>query len=209
MFRLTFYFLFFITLIPHNNNILDDLYMDVHKALTSQAAYAPLSPPSNQSHPSDLSYPSGSSLLFQTESSENVEIDPGSLEDLVGKEAQNIITKQHNNVHLPTQNERYTEEPITSLNSFQMKEIRLTDQMNHMIWNVSLGDIHDQMNEDCCTHLRNPPQGQLMLDDPNVQLSIDNFLSTLSASQDVYTAVQQNTIQQFPEYKMLSFDQVK
>ena len=45
--------------------------------------------------------------------------------------------------------------------------------------------------------------------DPDLLLSILNFIANLNASQDVYTKNRSNFQRRCPEVKMLSFDQVR
>jgi hypothetical protein len=78
-----------------------------------------------------------------------------------------------------------------------------------MIKNASLGDVHDGLSAKARLRLKNPPQEHLLIDNPDLLLSINIFMSTLRASQDTYNAVRQNILQRYPDSTILSYDQVK
>jgi rRNA maturation protein Nop10 len=55
----------------------------------------------------------------------------------------------------------------------------------------------------------NPPNEVLVLDDLDVKLSIQNFLSVSNASEGTYELIRQNTLERYPDSQMLSHYQVE
>ena len=148
--------------------------------------------PTNQPPPSDSS-------------DHDDDADPGSLGAFqpVGENPPTL----DNEPDLP--NLRNSDEEQEGHNSFQIDEIQLTEQLNSMLRNASLGDVHDALKEGVHERLKNPLQECLQLDDPDLRLSIDVFMSTLNASQDTYMAVRQSIMRRYPDSQILSYDQVK
>ena len=57
---------------------------------------------------------------------------------------------------------------------------------------------------------RNPQEiSSSPLDDPNLLLSISNYVANLNASQDIYTKSRLNIQRRNPDMKILSYDQVQ
>jgi hypothetical protein len=91
----------------------------------------------------------------------------------------------------------------------RIEEIQIMNELIKLIQNANLGDDHCGLGPDFIFHLRNPPEYSLTLDDPDVRLSIDVYLATTNASQEVYNAVREGVLRRYPDSQMLSFDRVK
>ncbi|KZP29720.1 hypothetical protein FIBSPDRAFT_815810 [Athelia psychrophila] len=73
--------------------------------------------------------------------------------------------------------------------------------------NASLdGGIEDA---DLLNRIRNPPEYQLTVDDPDLRLSLDIFLAIGNASEETYTSVCRALQRRYPESELLSYYKVK
>ena len=123
--------------------------------------------------------------------------DPGSLED------------QQTHDGGPLGQQPHDPESDSEVNRFQHEEIILTDKAIQIIRSASLGDVHDGLSENARYYLQNPPQEPVLLDDPDLRLSIDVYMATENASEDTYHNVRQSILRRYPDSKILSLDKVK
>jgi hypothetical protein len=63
-------------------------------------------------------------------------------------------------------------------------DLKIAHEFINALHNASLDD--EDLPEEVFTRLRHPLQHPLDIDDPDIRLSIDLFLSTSNASQDTY-----------------------
>ena len=73
--------------------------------------------------------------------------------------------------------------------------------------NASLDD--ENLPEDVLARLRHPLEHPLDIDNPDIRLSVELFLSIGNASQDTYTSARAAVLRRHPNDPILSFDQVK
>lgn len=69
--------------------------------------------------------------------------------------------------------------------------------------------LDENLPDEVLTHLQHPTQEPLDIDDPDIRLSIDLFLSVGNASQETYTSVRAAILRRYPDSLLLSFDQAK
>jgi hypothetical protein len=139
------------------------------------------------------------------------DIDAGSLADQ--QLNQRDPFDDHTNTRHPAENrlnqpdlEQDIEEEFAHI---RMEEIRITHQLIQLIQKASLGDAHDSLDAKSIDRIRNPPEQVLTVEDPDLRLSIDIYLSVGSASQDTYNSIRENICRRYPDSQMLSHDQVK
>jgi hypothetical protein len=65
------------------------------------------------------------------------------------------------------------------------------------------------LSEEALFRLRNPPQHELTLDNPDEKYSIKQFLTSMNSSQTTYQSFHENHNEHFPEHPMLSWDRLK
>lgn len=86
-------------------------------------------------------------------------------------------------------------------------DLKIAREFINGLRNASLDD--ENLPEDVLARLRHPLEEPLDIDDPDIRLSIDLFLSVSNASQQTYTSVRDAILRRYPESLVLSFDQVK
>ncbi|KAJ3846101.1 hypothetical protein EV368DRAFT_11081, partial [Lentinula lateritia] len=85
--------------------------------------------------------------------------------------------------------------------------IRIVQEFVHGIRAAKLDD--GLLNEDIVYRLRNPTEGLVDISDPDVRLSLDIYLATASASEEVYNQTRSAIIRRFPDSSILSLHEVK
>lgn len=65
------------------------------------------------------------------------------------------------------------------------------------------------LDKECINRLKFPIEAQLLIDNPDVRLSIELYLALDVASQDTYGAVRKAILHRYPHSMVLSFDQVR
>ena len=65
------------------------------------------------------------------------------------------------------------------------------------------------MDPDSVEHMRNPPCEKLVIDNPDLCLSLDIFLAISHASNETYKLVRDAIIRSYPDLEILSLDQIK
>jgi hypothetical protein len=88
-----------------------------------------------------------------------------------------------------------------------IEDLKIACEFINGLRNASLDN--EDLPEDVLTRLRHPLEQPLDIDDPDIRLSIDLFLSISNASQDTYTSVRAAILRRHPDNLILSFDQVK
>ena len=91
----------------------------------------------------------------------------------------------------------------------QIEELQATRTLTSCIRGARLGDIYCKLDADVLMHLRNPPSTPLVIEDPDLRLSIDIYLATTNSSQDTYNQVRDGIIRRYPDCGILSFASVK
>jgi len=91
----------------------------------------------------------------------------------------------------------------------QMEELWQTNKLIELIRNAELGDTHCKLGPHFVHRLRNPPEYPLIINDPDLRLSIDVYLATTNASQETYNSVRQSVYRRYPDSTIISFDRVK
>ena len=89
------------------------------------------------------------------------------------------------------------------------EDIKLALQFITQIQNASLDDVRMQLDTDVLNHLCHPPQEEMELDDPNLQLALDLFLAVSNSSQETYHSVHKAILHCYPQEDMLTYDQIK
>lgn len=69
--------------------------------------------------------------------------------------------------------------------------------------------LEDHLDETALNQIRNPPEEQLTLDNPDDRYSIDVFLSITTASEATYNAIRLATLRRYPDSEMLTYHKVK
>ncbi|KAI0054811.1 hypothetical protein BV25DRAFT_1873269 [Artomyces pyxidatus] len=88
-----------------------------------------------------------------------------------------------------------------------IEDIEVARTFIKLLENASLDD--NKLNPDTLERLRNPPHSPPDLDNPDLRLALDIFLSVSNASQETYNSVRAGIKRRYPDSKMLSFDQIK
>jgi len=91
----------------------------------------------------------------------------------------------------------------------QIEEIAIAQQFIQLIRTASFSDEHDNMDPYYLDRLCNPPNEVLVIDNPDIKLSIKQFLSLSNASEDAYESTRQNIMERFPDCQMLSLHEVE
>jgi hypothetical protein len=77
------------------------------------------------------------------------------------------------------------------------------------IEHVKNSSLKDYLDQDTIDQLRNPPEEELTLDDPDHRYSIKVFLAITTASEATYNAVDLATLRRYPDIGMLTYYKVK
>jgi len=77
------------------------------------------------------------------------------------------------------------------------------------IEHVKNASLADYLNEDAIYQIRNPPENELNLDDPDERYSIDVFLAVTTASEATYNNIRLATLRRYPDSHMLTYHKVK
>jgi hypothetical protein len=85
-------------------------------------------------------------------------------------------------------------------------DIRISMNFIEYVKNASLKDYLD---EDAIYQIRNPPENELNLDDPDDRYSIDVFLAVTTASEATYNSIRLATLRRYPDSHMLTYHKVK
>lgn len=88
-----------------------------------------------------------------------------------------------------------------------MDDLRVARDFINGLHAASLDD--ENLPNEVLEHLRHPIQEPLDIDDPDIRLSIDLFLSVSNASQETYSSVRAAILRRYPNSQILSFHQVK
>ncbi|KAK2459237.1 hypothetical protein APHAL10511_008745 [Amanita phalloides] len=96
---------------------------------------------------------------------------------------------------------------LPSSDTIHLREIKNSLKFVELLQSASLE--YDGFDSEDLNRLRNPPQEQLKIDDPDLRLSLDIFFATMNASQDTYNSVWNAILRRYPDNGILSFDQVK
>jgi hypothetical protein len=93
--------------------------------------------------------------------------------------------------------------------TIHVEDLQITHQFIQIIKAASFGDEHDKMDPYYLERMHNPPNEALVLDDPDVKLSIQNFLAVSNASEMTYESIRKNILKRYPDSQMLSLHQVE
>jgi hypothetical protein len=77
------------------------------------------------------------------------------------------------------------------------------------IEHVKNASLEDYLDKEAIYRLRNPPEHELTLDDPDDRYSIDVFLAVTTASEATYDAIRLATLRRYPDSGMLTYHRVK
>ncbi|KAJ7458068.1 hypothetical protein FB451DRAFT_1341823 [Mycena latifolia] len=88
-----------------------------------------------------------------------------------------------------------------------LPEVKIAQAFINALKSASLDD--ENLEPHVLDSLRHPIQQILTADDPDLRLSITNFVSLSNASEQAYTDVRKNILQRFPDCEMLSHYMVK
>jgi hypothetical protein len=77
------------------------------------------------------------------------------------------------------------------------------------IEHVKNSSLRDYLDQDAIDRLRNPPEEELTLDDPDHRYSIEVFLAVTTASEATYNAIRLATLSRYPDSGMLTYYKVK
>jgi hypothetical protein len=77
------------------------------------------------------------------------------------------------------------------------------------IEHVKNASLEEYLDKEAIYQLRNPPEHELTLDDPNDRYSINVFLAVTTASEAIYNAIRLATLRQYPDSAMLTYHKVK
>ncbi|CDO76955.1 hypothetical protein BN946_scf184685.g1, partial [Trametes cinnabarina] len=98
----------------------------------------------------------------------------------------------------------------------EMEEVPVTmDDMKRaldfikLLKGASLDSVHAGLSAETRNQLRNPPQHVLEIDDPNVLMSIELYVTLSNTSQHYYEDVRQLFMKHKPDAELLSYHQVK
>ena len=185
---------------------------------SGSAAASSSSSPSGSGTVSDPGSPPGSELngddIFDPNSSSDNDNsqahDPGCLQDHWQQEAQDdsdapgdAATNEDPPIH------DLEQEQLNHFDRYEADDVEWTNQFNELIRHASLDNAHNNLDEESCDRLCNPPEHILILEDPDVRLSIKIYMDMQNASEKTYKAVWEDILERYPDSAMLSFDQVK
>ncbi|KAF8157245.1 hypothetical protein B0H34DRAFT_808494 [Crassisporium funariophilum] len=88
-----------------------------------------------------------------------------------------------------------------------IENIRLAQSYVNAIKSASLDN--DKLSQEDIYRLRNPSTEQVDLDDPDVRLSIDLYMSCGKASESTYKSVRESILKRFPNTEVMSYYRVK
>ena len=125
--------------------------------------------------------------------------DPGSLEDEQTNDTDTHDGQEFGHSLDPLHSGHPQEGPVLEepeveerINAFQMDEVQKTIKLINAIKDTHFGDAHDGLHQDFVDRLHNPLEEPLeeplVLEDPDLCLSIDIYLSISNASQETYNA---------------------
>ena len=77
------------------------------------------------------------------------------------------------------------------------------------IEHVKNASLEDYLDKEAIYRLRNPPEHELTLDDPDDRYLIDVFLAVTTASEATYDAIRLATLHRYPDSDMLTYHKVK
>ena len=77
------------------------------------------------------------------------------------------------------------------------------------IEHIKNASLEDYLDKEAIYRLRNPPEHELTLDDPDDRYSIDVFLAVTTASEATYDAIRLATLRQYPDSGILTYHKVK
>lgn len=119
-------------------------------------------------------------------------IDPGSLADMA----------------LRANAEDEGEQQLDELNPV-IEDIKISIKFVNALKNASLDSEHERLDPDVLDRLRKPEGSCLVVDDPDLRLSLDLFLSVTTASEDTYSSARTAFLRRHPDDEILSYYQVK
>jgi hypothetical protein len=102
--------------------------------------------------------------------------------------------------------------PIHENGAAAVPFIPVIDDINislKFIEHVKNSSLEDYLDQDAIDQLRNPPEEELTLDDPDHRHSIDVFLAITTASEATYNAIRLATLHRYPDSGMLTYYKVK
>ncbi|KAL6303322.1 hypothetical protein BKA93DRAFT_735348, partial [Sparassis latifolia] len=88
-----------------------------------------------------------------------------------------------------------------------IEEIRIADEFIRILKEATLEN--SGLDTETINRLRHPIEAPLDIDDPDMLLSLEVFLSVTNASQDTYTSVCTAILRRYPDNTICTFDQVK
>ncbi|KAF8152476.1 hypothetical protein B0H34DRAFT_677809 [Crassisporium funariophilum] len=88
-----------------------------------------------------------------------------------------------------------------------IENIRLAQSYVNAIKSASLNN--DKLSQEDIYRLQNPSTEQVDLDDPDVRLSIDLYMSCGKASESTYKSVRESILKRFPNTEVMSYYRVK
>lgn len=91
----------------------------------------------------------------------------------------------------------------------KIDDIRITHEFIEALKGAKLDSEIEPLDPDFLECIRNPPEYELCLDDPDVILSIEIFLATLNGSKESYEGVCTAILKKHPECEMLSYHRVR
>ncbi|GBE80227.1 hypothetical protein SCP_0214370 [Sparassis crispa] len=141
--------------------------------------------------------------LSDVDEHEDEDMDPGSIAATRGSEdaASSSQTRDDTRSGLGPETELEADRTAT------IEEIKIAEEFIRLLKQASLET--SGLDANTIHRLHHPIEAPLDIDDPDLLLSIEIFLSVTNTSQATYTAVRGAILHRYPENTILTFDQVK
>ncbi|GBE89768.1 hypothetical protein SCP_1700930 [Sparassis crispa] len=141
--------------------------------------------------------------LSDVDEHEDEDMDPGSIAATRGSEDAASSSQMRDDTRSGLGPETELEADRTAT----IEEIKIAEEFIRLLKQASLET--SGLDANTIHRLHHPIEAPLDIDDPDLLLSIEIFLSVTNASQATYTAVRGAILHRYPENTILTFDQVK
>jgi hypothetical protein len=92
----------------------------------------------------------------------------------------------------------------------KLKDIKIVMEFIRALEGATLEGTHSHLDDDTLEHLRNPPRGAPEgLNNPDLCLGLDLFLSTINTAQKTYVSAHNAILRHHPDDNILSYKQMK